>query len=230
MKPTTGFLNSRLMKSAASSSAVPTDFADHDDGVGVGIRREETQCVDVARANQRIAADADAGRLPHPLPGELMNGFVGERAALGDDPDAAFLADVTRNNSSLRLACGNDAGAVRPNETRGLALHEGHRPQHVDGGDPLCNAHRKGDTRIDGLHHRVGGKRGRHEDDGGIRTGLAHGVVHAVEDRPPLVGRATFAWRDAADDGRAVRRGLLGMERSLTTGEPLNDEPGVLVE
>ena len=37
------------------------DLADHDHGVGVGILAEQLQRVDVRRADQRIAADADAG-------------------------------------------------------------------------------------------------------------------------------------------------------------------------
>ena len=64
----------------------------------------------------------------------------------------------------------------------------------------------------------------------GVGAGLAHRVVHAVEDRPAFVRRSTLAGRDAADDLRAVGRRRLGVERPLTAGEPLNDQPRVLVE
>ena len=49
-----------------------------------------------ARADQRIAADADAGRLAEAEPRQLVDRFVGQRAALRHDADAAFLADVAR--------------------------------------------------------------------------------------------------------------------------------------
>src|SRR5262249_49071939 len=41
------------------------DLADHDHRVGVRIVREQLQRVDVGRADERVAADADARRLPH---------------------------------------------------------------------------------------------------------------------------------------------------------------------
>ena len=97
-----------------------------------GSAANSAQRIDEARADQRIAADADAGRLAHPLPRELVNRLVGQRAALRDDADAAFLADVPGDDAGLGLAGGDDAGAVRPDEPRRLALHEGHRLQHVD--------------------------------------------------------------------------------------------------
>ncbi len=56
------------------------------------------------RADQRVAADADAGRLPQPELGQLMNGFIGQRAALRHDADAAFRADVARDDAGLGLA------------------------------------------------------------------------------------------------------------------------------
>ena len=80
------------------------DLADHDDGFGVGVGREQRQRVDEARADQRVAADADAGRLAHALPRQLVDRLVGQRAALRDDADAAFLADVAGDDAGLRLA------------------------------------------------------------------------------------------------------------------------------
>ena len=41
------------------------DLANHDHGVGVGVAGKQLQRIDEARADQRIAADADARRLPH---------------------------------------------------------------------------------------------------------------------------------------------------------------------
>src|SRR5262245_63593682 len=50
------------------------DLANHDDGLGVRIRVEEAKSVDEARADQRISANPDTGRLPHLLLRQLMDG------------------------------------------------------------------------------------------------------------------------------------------------------------
>ncbi len=47
--------------------------------------------------------------------------------------------------------------------------------------------------------------------------------LHGVEHRPAFVRRAALAGRHAADDGGAVGRGLLRVERPLAAGEPLNE-------
>ncbi len=65
MKPTTGFfmcpdpVGGGFFVGAA-------DLADHDDRVGVRIVVEQPQHVDVLQTIDRIAADADRGRLPEP--------------------------------------------------------------------------------------------------------------------------------------------------------------------
>ena len=82
------------MKAAASCSAVPPISPIMMTASVSASAANSCERVDEARADQRVAADADAGRLPHPLLGQLVNGLVGERAALRHDPDAALLADV----------------------------------------------------------------------------------------------------------------------------------------
>ena len=44
-----------------------TDLPDHDDGGRLGIGFEGSQTMDEVCADERIAADADARRLPHPM-------------------------------------------------------------------------------------------------------------------------------------------------------------------
>ena len=63
MKPATGFFMLALMKAAASFFGGAADLADHEDGLGVGVVVEEPERVDEAGADDRVAADADAGRL-----------------------------------------------------------------------------------------------------------------------------------------------------------------------
>src|SRR5208282_1934961 len=56
------------------------DLADHDDAEGLGIGEEELEAVDEVGAVDRIAADADAGRLTEAGGGRLRHRLVGERA------------------------------------------------------------------------------------------------------------------------------------------------------
>ena len=96
----------------------PADLADHDHRIGFRIVLKQRQRVDVRGADQRIAADADAGALPLPLARQLIDRLVGQRAALRDDADAAFLADVRGNDAGLALARRDDARAVRTDQPR----------------------------------------------------------------------------------------------------------------
>src|SRR5262249_918019 len=82
----------------------PADFPDHDDGVGVWILREQFQRIDVRGSDERIATDTDAGGLSETEASQLVNRFVGERAALRDDTDSALAADVSWNDAGLGLA------------------------------------------------------------------------------------------------------------------------------
>ena len=72
------------------------DLADQDDALGAGIVLEEPQHVDEAGADDRVAADADAGRLADAELRELVHGLVGERAAARDDADACPACGCSR--------------------------------------------------------------------------------------------------------------------------------------
>ena len=63
-------------------------------------------------------------RLAEPEPRQLVDGLVGERAALRHDTDPPLAADVSWDDAGLRLARRDDAGTVRPDEPRGLSLQE----------------------------------------------------------------------------------------------------------
>ena len=68
-------------------------------GVGVGV--EEREDVDEIHPGDRVAADADAGRLTDAERRELADGLVGERAGAGDHADVAGAVDVTRHDADL---------------------------------------------------------------------------------------------------------------------------------
>src|ERR1700733_10319896 len=97
MKPTIGFFTLlRFKKSGASSFGRAADFADHDDRLGGGIAQEHLQAIDEIGTVDRIAADADAGRLAEPRRRGLRHRFVGEGAGAGGDADAPRLGGVPR--------------------------------------------------------------------------------------------------------------------------------------
>ena len=56
------------------------DFADHDDGVGVGVVVEGAHHVNVLQAVDGVATNAHGRRLAQTDFGELGHGLVGERA------------------------------------------------------------------------------------------------------------------------------------------------------
>ena len=62
------------------------------------------------------------------------------------------------------------------------------------------------------LENGVGGVRRRHENDRGIRVGLARRFGDGVEHRHVVVQRAALAGRDAGDDLGAVSDHLLRVE------------------
>src|SRR6185437_1475563 len=64
------------------------DLADHDDRFGSRIIIQQLQRIDVRRADDRIAADANRSRLPNPARRELIDGLVRQRARARDDADA----------------------------------------------------------------------------------------------------------------------------------------------
>ena len=73
------------MNAAASSSAKPANFSDHDDPVRVRIVIEEPQRVNKCRSDNRVAADADARRLADAQSRELAHRFVGQCSAARND-------------------------------------------------------------------------------------------------------------------------------------------------
>src|SRR3954452_23955835 len=98
---------------------IATDLADHDDGVGLRVVLEGAQTVDVRRADDGVAADADTGRETDVA--ELVHHLVGQGARLADQAEAARLRDVSRNDARVGRARRDDAGAVRTDDA-GCAL------------------------------------------------------------------------------------------------------------
>ena len=96
MKPITGFFTCSFIYAAASLFGVAADFADHDDGVGVGVFVEELDGVGVGGADDGVAADADAGGLADFQVRQLAHRFISQRAGAGDYAHVAGQMNVRR--------------------------------------------------------------------------------------------------------------------------------------
>ena len=74
------------MNCAACSSALPPISPISTIAFGVRVGLEQRERVDEVGADDRVAADADAGGLAEALRGELLDDLVGERAAAATMP------------------------------------------------------------------------------------------------------------------------------------------------
>ena len=139
-------------------------------------------------AVDRVAADADAGRLADARGGELPDRLVGERARLRlTTPTRPALVDVAGHDADLALAGRDDAGAVRADQAA-LALPAGTRFTRTmsSTGMPSVMATIDANAGVGGLEDGVGRERRRHEDHAGVGAGRGHGLRDRVEDRDLL--------------------------------------------
>src|SRR6267142_2368201 len=203
---------------------VAADFADHNDGVRVRIVVEKLDGVEERRADDGIAADADAGGLADAEFGQLVYGFVGERAAAADDADISLLVDAARHDSDFAFAGRDDAGAVGADEASLLGIHGGGDAHHVQRRDAFGDANDERNFRIRSFENGIGGIRRRDEDHGSIRSRGFRGVGDSIENGPLEMLGAAFAGGDAADDIRSVLDHLLRVEGAFAAGEALDEQ------
>ena len=86
--------------------------------VGVGVVVEQLQRLALRRADDRVAADADACRLADAEARQLVDRLVDERAGARDDADVARAEHVARHDADAALAGRDHARAVRADEDR----------------------------------------------------------------------------------------------------------------
>ncbi len=122
MKPAVGFQRPFFFSSArncaASSSAEPPISPIMMIEVGLVIGQEPFQHVDMLGALDRVAADADAGRLAEAHVGGLLHRLVGQRARARHHADRAALVDMAGHDADLAGVGRDDAGAVRADQDR----------------------------------------------------------------------------------------------------------------
>src|SRR5262249_5448631 len=118
-----GLLHVRLNPCGGGFFIAAADLADHHDGLGLRVIIEEFEKIDVAGADDGIAADADAGALAVVALGKLRHDFISERAAARDHADLAGLVDVAGHDADLGLAGRDEAGAIGADHTHAAAFH-----------------------------------------------------------------------------------------------------------
>ena len=158
-----------------------------------------------------------------------MHGLIRQRAGAGDDADGTLLVNVAGHDADLGLAGGDDAGAVRPDETRLRVLQLGPHLDHVQRGNALGDGDDQRNARVLGFENGVGGKRRRDKDHGRVGSGLLHGVLNRIEDGPAFVGCAALAGSYATNDLGAVFSATHRVKGAFFAGNALNDESSVLI-
>jgi 2-oxoglutarate dehydrogenase E1 component len=186
--------------------------------------------VDEFCALDRIAADADRGRLPKVLVGGLEHRLIGERARAADHPDTALLEDVAGHDADLALIGRQHPRAVGPDQPRLRARERALDLHHVEHRNALRDGDDQRHLGIDRLEDRVRGERRRHVDHAGSRAGLGDRFMYRVEyGQADMLGPA-FPGGHARDHLSSVGERLLGMERAGLAGHPLRDDLGAAVD
>src|SRR5690606_20661247 len=169
---------------------------------------------------------------------QLMDRFIGKRAAAGHDADMAGQVDVPRHDADFAFARGDDAGTVGADQDRATAFHVLFHLDHVQHRNAFRDADDEVEIGVHRFHDGVRGKRRRDVEDGSGRAGgflrFPDRVEHRQADRlAALEGNvhlgAALARRDAADHLRAVVEGALGVEQAGLAGDALRDHFRLLV-
>ena len=160
-----------------------TDLPDHDNRLGLRIGEKQLEAIDEICAVDRIAADADAGRLAKPDRRGLGYGLIGQRAGARDDTDATAFMNMPRHDADLTGIRSDDAGTVWTDETRVRTGKYALDPNHVQHRDAFGNAYNQWDLCIDCFENSISRKGRGHVDDGGIGTGDRDRLSDRIEDR-----------------------------------------------
>ncbi len=200
---------------------------------------EKFDHVQMRRAVDRIAADADAGGLADAARSELPDRLVGQRAAARDDADVSFFVNVAGRDADaaaavriLALAGRDDAGTVRPDEPRlGVACSARFTRIMSRTGMPSVMATTSSSPAS------APSRMASAANGGGTNTALAVApVCFTASATVSKIGHffaavleklAAFAGRDAGDDLRAVINRELRVFRAKAAGDALDENLGV---
>src|SRR5712671_1506268 len=216
----------RFQKIGAILFRRPTDFADHDDRLGLIVGEKHLQDFDKIGPVDGIATYTDTAALSKSDGSGLCHRLIGQGSRARDDADVAATMDVPRHDADLALVGGDDPGTVRPDQSRAAAAQAALDADHIEDRDALGDADYQRDPGIGCFEDRVGGKGRRHVDHGRIAAGIGARLVDGVEDREVEMAGTTFTRRHATNHLGAVGDRLLGVEGALGAGETLAQHLG----
>ena len=208
---------------------VTADFANHHNGVRIGVFVQKTDRIRMIGTNDGIAADPDTGRLANPQLRELAHSFVSQSAGARNDTDVAFQMDVPWHDADLALTRRDDPGAVRANQARSLRLQIRPDFHHVDLRNAFGDADNQGDPGVGRFHDAVRRKGWRNKDHGRIRAGFFHGLGHGVEHRAIQMGAAALAGGNTTHNIGAISNRLRRVERAFAARETLHQQASIFI-
>src|SRR5258708_25734453 len=126
-----GLLDIRLDELRGTLFGVAADFADQDDRMRIRVVIEQLNRIKEGRADDGIAADADAGGLSNAEARQLINGFVGQRSTPADDADIPLFVNPPGHDADFAFPRRDDAGTVRPDEASLFEIHGCGDAHHV---------------------------------------------------------------------------------------------------
>ena len=207
-----------------------TDLADHHDRLGAGVFLKQTQNIDKARPRNRVAADADAGRLAVTHVSGLLDRLVGQRTGARHDAHLTRQMNIRRHDADLALPRRDHAGAVGPDQPDTQLIAFDLRVEHVECRHTLGDTNDQLNARAGRLKNGVFARGRRDVDHRGLRLGLGNGLSHRIEHRQVEVCLPTLSGGHTADHHGAVSDRLLRMESTLRASESLADHAGVLID
>src|SRR5580704_17620631 len=83
---------------------ISANFADHDDGVGIGVIVEKPNGIEERSANDGVATDADARGLADSEMRELADRLVSQCAAAAHHAHVAFAVNLSRHDADFAFA------------------------------------------------------------------------------------------------------------------------------
>ena len=205
----------------------------------VVVGEEHFEHVDELGALDRVAADADGGRLAEPCIGGLEHCLIGKRSRARNNADRALAEDVAGHDADLAFVGRQHARAVGADQPRLRAVEPGLDLDHVHHRDAFGDADDQPDLGVDRLDDRFGGAGRRHIDHRRAGAGLFLAFGDRREDRQvdraavdvAGPGLAALLRVDAADHlGAVIGERLLGVERAGLAGQPLHENLGIPVD
>src|SRR5690348_11098460 len=196
----------------------------------VGIIVKQFHHIKERCADDGVAADADAGGLPDAKTCELIDGFVGQRAAAANHANVALLVNAAGHDPNFAFAWRYDAGAVQADEPRLVKVYGSCCADHVNDGNALGDADDEWNFGIGGFKNRVSSIGRRNKNHGSIGAGSLHCLLDGIENGTLQVFRAALPWSNSAHDVGAILNHLLRVESAFTAGKALYDQASPFID